>query len=66
MYGSLMYQMDQKSQDRERRLAHKHWSDLAPKRRERRWAGRLAAVFRSERQVAAPAAPVVTKPQYAS
>jgi hypothetical protein len=66
MYGSLLYQMDQRSQDRERRLAHKHWADLGPKRRERRWTGRLAAVFHRERPSQAPAAQATTTPRFAS
>ncbi|HKR99615.1 MAG TPA: hypothetical protein VJU79_08885 [Candidatus Dormibacteraeota bacterium] len=66
MYGSLVYQMDQRAQDRERRLAHKHWSDLAPKQRERRWTARLAAAFHSKSRLQAPPAPVSTKARFAA
>ena len=59
MYGNLMYQAEYRAQERERRLAHKHWSDLAPKRRERRWLNRAASLVHSEpkAQAAAPAKP---------
>jgi hypothetical protein len=49
--GSLIYEMNYRTAERERKRAHKHWSDLGPKQREHRWLHHVAAVFRPEATV---------------
>jgi hypothetical protein len=54
-YGTLTYQMDYRAQERERRLAHRHWADLAPKRRDHGWLRRLTTAVRHEGNTPLPA-----------
>jgi hypothetical protein len=47
--------MDYRAQERERRLAHRHWADLAPKRRDHGWLRRLTTAVRHEGNTPLPA-----------